>query len=49
MGIYRKGKQGVFTHPGDDFHAHGIFNDGIQAGHVDNFDLTKGMSLQLAQ
>ncbi len=49
FGIYRKGKQGVFTHPGDNYHAHGIFNNGTQAGHVDNFDLTKGVSLQLAQ
>jgi alpha-acetolactate decarboxylase len=49
FGIYRKGRQGIFTHPGDNFHAHGIFNNGTQAGHVDNFDLTKGMSLQLAQ
>jgi alpha-acetolactate decarboxylase len=49
FGIYRKGKQGVFTHPGDNHHAHGIFNNGKQAGHVDNFDIPKGMSLQLAQ
>ena len=49
FGIYRKGKQGVFTHPGDNFHAHGIFSNGLQAGHVDNFDLTKGVILQLAQ
>jgi acetolactate decarboxylase len=49
FGIYRKGKQGIFTHPGDNFHAHGIFANGTQAGHVDNFDLTKGVSLQLAQ
>ncbi len=49
FGIYRKGKQGVFTHPGDNYHAHGIFFHGSQAGHVDNFDLTKGMILQLAQ
>jgi len=49
FGIYRKGKQGVFTHPGDNFHAHGIFANGTQAGHVDNFDLTKGVTLELAQ
>lgn len=49
FGIYRKGKQGVFTHPGDNFHAHGIFANGTQAGHVDNFDLTEGVTLQLAQ
>jgi alpha-acetolactate decarboxylase len=49
FGIYRKGEQGVFTHPGDNFHAHGIFANKTQAGHVDNFDLTKGVTLQLAQ
>lgn len=49
FGIYRKGKQGVFTHPGDNYHAHGIFGGGTQAGHVDNYDLTKGVTLQLAQ
>jgi alpha-acetolactate decarboxylase len=49
FGVYRKGKQGIFTHPGDNYHAHGIFSKGTQAGHVDNFDLTKGVSLQLAQ
>jgi alpha-acetolactate decarboxylase len=49
FGIYRKGKQGEFTHPGDNYHAHGIFENKTQAGHVDNFDITKGMTLQLAQ
>jgi alpha-acetolactate decarboxylase len=49
FGIYRKGKQGVFTHPGDNYHAHGIFANSTQAGHVDNFDIPKGVSLQLAQ
>jgi alpha-acetolactate decarboxylase len=49
IGFYHKGPQGIFTHPGENYHGHFISQDGSQAGHIDTFSVTEGMSLQLAQ
>jgi alpha-acetolactate decarboxylase len=49
IGFYHKGPQGIFTHPGENYHGHFISADGSQAGHIDTFSVTEGMKLQLAQ
>lgn len=49
IGFYHKGPQGIFTHPGENYHGHFISEDGSQAGHMDTFSTTVGMQLQLAQ
>jgi alpha-acetolactate decarboxylase len=49
IGFYHKGPQGIFTHPGENYHGHFISQEGSQAGHIDTFSVTKGMTLKLAQ
>lgn len=49
FGVYAKNNQGIFTHPGENYHAHGIFENFTQAGHVDNYSIKKGTILRLAQ
>jgi alpha-acetolactate decarboxylase len=49
IGFYHKGPQGIFTHPGENYHGHFISQDGSQAGHIDTFSVTEGMKIKLAQ
>ncbi|MFP4333778.1 MAG: acetolactate decarboxylase [Campylobacterales bacterium] len=48
-GVYSKNSDGVFTHPGENYHAHGVFSSGEQAGHIDEFTIKANTTLRLAQ
>jgi len=45
FGFYTFGKQGIFTHPGESYHVHGIFHTKTQAWHVDYFTIKVGTKL----
>lgn len=49
FGFFTLGKQGIFTHPGDAYHAHFISKDGLKAGHIDDFSISKNTTLILGQ
>lgn len=49
FGVYAKENQGVFTHPGENYHAHGVFKNKTRAGHIDEFTVTKGSKIRIAQ
>ncbi|MEJ5168500.1 MAG: acetolactate decarboxylase [Arcobacteraceae bacterium] len=47
FGFYTFGEQGIFTHPGESYHAHAIFNNQTQAGHIDNFTIKAGSKIYI--
>ncbi len=47
VGFYSAVMQGVFTHPGESWHLHVVFESEGKAGHVDKISVRKGTTLKL--
>ncbi len=47
VGFYSAGSQGVFTHPGESYHTHVVFDSKGMAGHVESFSVAGGAVLKL--
>lgn len=47
VGFYSAAEQGVFTHPGESWHLHIVFESQGMAGHIDAISLRKGAILKL--
>jgi alpha-acetolactate decarboxylase len=49
IGVYSAALQGVFTHPGESWHIHVVFENEGKAGHVDGLSVRKGTTLKLPE
>lgn len=47
IGFYSARSQGVFTHPGESWHLHIVFEKEGKAGHIDAISVRKGSLLKL--
>ena len=47
VGFYSASEQGIYTHPGESWHLHIVFEKEGMAGHVDAISLRKGTILKL--
>ena len=47
VGFYSAALQGVFTHPGESWHLHVVFENEGKAGHADDISVGQGAVLKL--